>query len=786
MAGPIVDPSQVPDDGTITSPGQSPQDQPSFIDTILAAQGTPDQQAPATPEDPIASLLAQDPLTNPVGEPQNRPAGFLNEFVNAPPGETSPGTPGPLHPTAVKQGGSGAVSVSHSGVAGGPKTVDATFDAARTRADQRAAEIKAETDQEEATQRGFYDAWDQHQQTINAATEQYRRDVAWVHDNRIEALGKYQDAMKHIEAKAQQVGAEAEKDVRTQLAGLRALAAQDPNPLRHLDASGKASLGLAVAAQGFLKAMYGINTGATDSIDRWVERSMQEHQQQVSEARANMNDRINLWNIARQNSHDEMEAQQRFKAYALELGQAQIESYTAKFQSDIATAEGKQKSIDLASKKEAAISVIRDRRTQRINDVYKAAADEAFKIGELKRQQDAQRLEWAKYGEQVRHNKAEEGAKKAEKAVPIFNVVDPTQRDPKTGGARIIAKFTKDTPEAVQKEVIKNGQSYRTVVAGVSKLKELAGRLQTAYGPDWLRRMTSEERRMFEQEQSLVADTYNHEMTGAASTNPEFERRLKMLNTGEWMSWTPAEVTRNLDMFREYARQKYESSLDAPGIVRAPKDSAEYEDGEKAPIDPAHRATAEIATAPKAPPKVTFGEVAQQNANPIPAPAKMSAQERINLEYRAKTGDEEAQRKLESFERGQSLARGSLTEDEAKMKVPASPAYRALGGGDAKWMPRGFEAVDLLAEALVNPGKIQERAKKQDWPSHFHNRNELSANGVVNDPELLREEAVSQLRRLKQNNAPGVTPSGSPVGAYAARILDLYESDPAALTKMFE
>lgn len=130
-------------------------------------------------------------------------------------------------------------------------------------------------------------------------------------------------------------------DYQTQLAAVRQLSASTGNPYQGM--SGGQQLGLAGAefAQGFLAAQ-GIHIDVSGQIDRWVDRSIATHQQQIANGMTLANDQLHLYDVARQNSMDDAEARQRYAGFVVAGLQSQIQANANRYQSNLANAQAAQ------------------------------------------------------------------------------------------------------------------------------------------------------------------------------------------------------------------------------------------------------------------------------------------------------------------------------------------------------------------------------------------------------------------------------------------------------------
>lgn len=304
-----------------------------------------------------------------------------NEYLDAPAPSWSPSPLGPGAPVEQPS----TLSVEQSGkyrgmTPGGIKQSEALFARTAQQSDPTMARLQTDRDRDLSRSR----------QTAGVAAESVA-EVALKEREHYAELGRIQDRIvdvhktrldmeKQAHARVQQESAGHIAAYKEQLAGVRNLAAQDPNPLRHLSGSQKAGLVGAAFAQGFL-APRGIQINVLGQIDAWVDREIQEHQRSIQNARAGAEDTLNLYNIARQTASDDYEARQRLTGMALEMMKTQTLAASMRFQSDVAVARAKGSVADIQAKQDEIERKIRDNFEKQRLDEEKARIDEAHKKG---------------------------------------------------------------------------------------------------------------------------------------------------------------------------------------------------------------------------------------------------------------------------------------------------------------------------------------------------------------------------------------------------------------------
>jgi hypothetical protein len=167
-----------------------------------------------------------------------------------------------------------------------------------------------------------------------------------------------------------------------QLAVVRQLALQSGNPMGQLNQGQIAGLAGAQFAQGFLAAQ-GINIDVAGQVDKWVDRSIQEHQMKISNMRESAQDQLHLYEIARQNSQDEWEARQRYRGFVIAGLQSSIALNASRFGSDIAMARANEQAARLQVEADTIERSIGEKFFESRRTVYGQELDRAYKMGML-------------------------------------------------------------------------------------------------------------------------------------------------------------------------------------------------------------------------------------------------------------------------------------------------------------------------------------------------------------------------------------------------------------------
>lgn len=355
---------------------------------------------------------------------------------------------------------------------------------------------------------------------------------------------------------------------REQLAGVRALAATTGNPLGSLTTSQGLAMAAAQFAQGFLGAQ-GIHIDVNGQVDRWIDRSIQEHQMQIQNARQGAQDQLHLYDIARQTSEDDWEARQRFRGFVLAGFQSQIEAEGARYGSSIASERAKQKSAELQLELDKVLISIGDRRQNRYEQIEKRKLDEAKVMRDIAHSKEMERIGWAQV--------ANARAKIEKPKPPPDRFTDPgaTVRD-KTGkviGVKQIWEAKKGASElqlkAANEVNQKHGQAYAVVLEGTKKLRDLRPPAMDDYKEKFGVKFAakySEARREYDRQVTNTIMDLRHDIAGAALT--DFERK-------EWEALIPPDSVFQegdnasaIDQFESNARGKFVKRLEQTGGVR--------------------------------------------------------------------------------------------------------------------------------------------------------------------------------------------------------------------------
>lgn len=685
--------------------------------------------APAEPtvDEQIATELAGSPVTNPG-------AGRWDEFTE---GSIIQGTE-PQHidfsieevgqaPVAAGQRTGFSASRSASGFPGGPKGVDAQYADEEAKANAKFGQVAPQYDAQAERIGGQFD------QIKDGASEEF--DLSSQHwAKQAEIFDRLNDLNETYLEVAQKIHADGKREretamagIREQLAGVRLLAQQDANPLHNTSTLEDIGLTGARFAQGFLKAGYGIDIDVAGSIDREVQRALQQHQQKIQNARAGVEDEVHLYEIARQNSQDDYEALMRYRAMVIESTKVKLEAEAARFNSPLAAARAKQKIAELEMQGDMAIMAVGERKQKAFVDLQMLGLKRAKENGELKLRKEAQGI--AAYNAQTARMGELRQQKKDDREATMddgLTIQDPSQvkLDEKgnvASGGKIIAKISPKNPNF--KYVTGAQQLFGAINSGTAHLRKLKAKLDSTGGPEWYKRATSEEFREWEKARNLVANTIRKHMSGAASSDVEMKQYMDLLEGDKWLQVGGNDSL--MDNIDTWGRQYFSTAMQAPGVVAVSGDNY----AERVQVDPAGEAKDKIRLSTDAP-IVGFG-------------AKM-----VETAYL-----------------------------QDKQQVAAGPAWRRFmkqmeytdGGprvSDMKTAPMGAMAVNYLVEGVLNPGAL--KGKKDRFGAE-----------LPDSEEEIVKQSIEGLITLSQGAQHASKGGGG--GGYAAQYanswLELIKSD---------
>lgn len=375
---------------------------------------------------------------------------------------------------------------------------------------------------------------------------------------------------------------------REQLSGVRQLAMQSGNPMDNMSRGQAFGLAGAQFAQGFLAAR-GIHIDVSGQVDRWVDRSIQEHQQKIANMRGAAEDQLHLYEIARQNSQDDWEARQRYRGFVIQGLQTSIQMNASRFQSDIAMARARQQVAKLQIEADATERQIGDAHFSRVHQDMATEFDRAYKQGLLSIEQ---------------YKAATDRMKAAAKtAAPAnLNISDPEYLTDQQGkevrdgqGNRVLVnrwRVDPNLPEGIKQKVYEKADNARglyadyldkanKMMADYKDAKEIydnAPATIRAAGWDKVARLddTGKVAKFLQsREQFVLAKVYND--SGKQINENEFNRQEELARIDKFFE-RGSKTEELFSELRSSGRKKFERNMENSGVKPIASNDAEYYD----------------------------------------------------------------------------------------------------------------------------------------------------------------------------------------------------------------
>jgi hypothetical protein len=616
-----------------------------------------------------------------------------------------------------------AASVKHTGIPGGRKRVGDLFQQADDQAKDDASPYNTEYDHELANSNKAYgDEAAAAVDEASVAKQHYAAEAALYHrqSDFYETQSKLeQKAAENAKAdQAQYLGAYKE-----QLAGVRELMQRSGDPLGNAAFGTKAGLGFASFAQGFLAAR-GINIDVTGQIDRWVDRSIKEHQQQVENARGLAGDTLHLYEVARQTSQDDYEARQRYRGFVIEGMKGSLLENGSRFNSDVAASHAKMAVAKLEIEANTNEAAIGERRRAMTFGYDKLRIDEAGVKGKL----EIDRSELAL--------KQSELALKKETAKPpkptgVFKIPDPgaTTRDAngKIVGVKNMWTVDPNATAAEQTAATKiandRGNEYAAIKASTGILRNLrAPAMETyseRYAPTAAKERFNEDYRAFQRQKMLTIMDARHAIAGANLTDNEKVEWDKILeNDSGWQDGSNAKAVEQLE---KHYRDKFVTSMNQTVGI--------------APLDPADQS------------------VRSYNDTSNDTDANYDARFTRNIPTTNLITKEDAEAAQGSESRVDTAKKKDTKVGVSDSYAKFSSSYRGsvAAGGQPEWV----DHLNTIAEAAVKPEDVVKR------------------HGVDEKPEEVQRDAINSLERAAKDET-----IAEDRRKYAAYLLESYKKSP--------
>lgn len=428
-----------------------------------------------------------------------------------------------------------------------------------------------------------------------------------------------------------------------QLAAARQLSMMTGNPLGTMGMGSAGGMGMAQFAEGFLAAR-GIHLNVTSQIDKMVDRGIQQHQQQIANVRANASDQFHLYDIARQSSEDDYEARQRYRGMVIDGMKTAVQASAARFGSQIAMAQGQQKSAELDMMLNQHLEEQADRYQTKWLDTRKAIASEKIEWGKIA-------IDKQKIALEEKKNAAKTNGSWNKIADPFDTKLGPDGK-PVTGG-KIKWEIDPSAPDGVKTQaagkVDTAKQFYSDFRQGLDRLSELRTKAQDVMkGPEAVRGAQSQEYREYKQQRDLLTELMQKHVTGAAAPDAQATRIMNWLKDDNVLE---SGTNKNfIDNLNENLRKSYENTMNGTiGVVKKdPNAQPEYESAVTA--DPDRKDTFEAKAYGEDPKSLPPGKAAKaySEATRVDAKDDLGASNKVYGEYQStKAGNADRRREKE-------------------------------------------------------------------------------------------------------------------------------------------
>lgn len=538
-------------------------------------------------------------------------------------------------------------------------------------------------------------------------------------------------------------GAQFMENYSRQLAAVRAMSVDINGPLSKLTDAQRGGTALALFAQGFLAAQ-GINVNVQGQLDNWVERSIREQTRQIQQAEAGAQDQLNLWNIARQNSHDDLEARQRYRGYILEGLKAQTEMAARRFNSSIAMSQADVAKAKLDQESATTSANMRNAHVTRVLQEKNWQTDNTYKMGMLNIEQQKIGLEREKAANSLKGKKQQ-------------IIVDPSD-----GKAKWVVREDRINAADDAKTSAEAQANYTSLSKLIREAREFKQRHENnmgKYGYFSVFNNIDEARREYTAQTNRIAMEITRANFGKASSDKEADRVRELLPFDKWYQkgnndtiWT------KLD---EDVRHSFES------IVSAHADAIPENQQQVVPHNTANPAV-----------KAEW-EANSKGGKPGANFAQEEVGKVINADSREKPGEHFYPSKLYEKWVGTPADKGGRNrEEESDYSFGAAREFREDDAAGDKNTSQWAVALDHLAAGWLRPQEVKEHGDKNYI--YFGTKNETA--------EEIKAESLNAIRQI----ASGKTETGEEINPlpvqYArwllkqdegeARKLILPENDP--------
>lgn len=492
---------------------------PTGPELTPADVGLPDQPVPDTGPDVIVPVAPTNPyLANPVSSAPLTPVAPSVQPVQT------------VQPTSV-------TTQTRSLTDDGMKKSRGYFGRAEANADAFSRADAARTDQDIAQTEASYDELDRGLEAQAEATRIFEAGMADLDRRQAEFHKENAELEKRL---TDESIAERERylaDYEAKLAGVAQLSAQSGNPFATMGASQAYGLAGAAFIQGFLAVKSGAQLNVTGQIDKFIDRSIEDHQRQIAGAKADAQSSLHLYETAKSLAADKAEARAVYRGFVLQGLKTQIDATARRFNSNLALAQAQQTKAKLDLELNATRRALGDRHFERTHAFLQSERQAAVQEANLAFENRRLQLEGFRTSLAAQAAQAERAAK-PEKLAPV--VVDPSQvKYDKNGkpisGGKVVGVYNLDSPGVAQaQQKIAEAQTLHEMVSsGVSRLMELKPK-----GITWSKfvaNKTSPEYQQWDTARNLLIVDIMKAKSGAAFSQAEWDRQATALkDNGIW------------------------------------------------------------------------------------------------------------------------------------------------------------------------------------------------------------------------------------------------------------
>lgn len=503
---------------------------------------------PATAMDTVMAAIQQPEPMAPeaIAPEQGLPPEIADAVGMAP-------APAPQQPQRTKE----AVSGSFSGVTDeGLQRAGKHYSKVDQKTDAFMAPVAAQTQQNAAR---YGAANEQAQTAVDEAAQ-----VSQMHYERerqlFERQAEFEELFSAVQRKNHEI-AKVEREqyigaYKEQLAGVNALIKQSGNPLGGLGAMEGIGLGFAYFAQGFLGAQ-GIKIDVAGQVDNWVNRSIQEHQMKIQNARDAAGQTLNLYEIARQTSQDDAEAYDRYRGFVIEGIKTSIQANASRFGSDLAMSKAKEQSAALDMQLAETMERLGNNFFQQRLATRGQFAQEAYNQGQLANQRADLAFRKEVHADQKKAAEAKAAAET--KARRVYDPANTVVNGQQTGG-RVIGDLRPDAKEADIKAVNEAMSAREKISRGIDELKKLRSQVTSEGGPEMFKQRFGDEAwQRWDNRRGLLVGDITKAMSGLTVNAAEAARYEKLLRDTAWFQANSNGF--QLDDVNEWSRVNFESTV---------------------------------------------------------------------------------------------------------------------------------------------------------------------------------------------------------------------------------